>query len=36
MIFVKFISLISLILDVANRELKDLRILEGSIYVVFA
>jgi len=36
MIFVTFMSLISLILDVSNRELKDLLILEKSIYVLFA
>lgn len=36
MIFATFMSLISLILDVSNRELKDLLILEKSIYVLFA
>ena len=36
MIFVTFMSLIALILDVSKRELKDLLILERSIYVLFA
>jgi len=36
MVFVVFMSLISLLLDVSNRELEDLLILERSIYVLFA
>jgi len=36
MIFVVFMSVISLLLDVSNRELEDLLVLERSIYVLFA
>ena len=35
-IFVVFMSLISLLLDVSKRELKDLLIVERSIFVLFA